>query len=52
MYYALGRPDVYFEQYPDAQFVEGVRALSIKHKEIRSEKLKKPKKIVAADYRQ
>jgi hypothetical protein len=46
MYYALGRPDVYFEQYPDAQFVSGVRALTIKHKEIRSEKLSKPRNIV------
>jgi hypothetical protein len=46
MYYALGRPDAYFVQYPEAQFVPGVRALSIKHKEIRSEKLVKPKKVM------
>jgi hypothetical protein len=45
MSYALGRPDVYFVQYPEAQFVEGVRALSLKHKEISTEKLKKPIKI-------
>jgi len=46
MYYALGRPDTYFVQYPDAQFVPGVRALTVRHKEIRSEKLNKPKSIV------
>jgi|GEM_PF-628292 len=45
MHYALGRPDAYFEQYQEGQFVPGVRALDIRHKEIRSEKLIKPKKI-------
>ena len=52
MYYALGRPDAYFVQYPDAQFVPGVRALAVRHKEIRSEKLNKPKNSRAAHYRQ
>ncbi len=46
MYYALGRPDAYFVQYPEAQFVPGVRALTVRHKEIRSETLNKPKNIV------
>jgi len=46
MYYALGRPDAYFDEYGDARFVPGVRALDIRHKEIRSEKLNKPKNIV------
>ena len=47
MHYALGRPDAYFEQYQEDQFVPGIRALEIKHKEIRSEKLvKKAKKVV------
>ncbi len=45
MYYALGRPDVYFDQYGVAQFFPGVRALDIRHKEIRSEKLTKSRKI-------
>jgi len=46
MYYALGRPDAYFDQYPGAQFVAGVRALSIKHKKLSSEKLEKKAKKV------
>jgi hypothetical protein len=47
MYYALGRPDAYFVQYPEAQFIPGVRTLDIRHQEIRSEKLvKKAKKVV------
>ena len=53
MYYALGRPDAYFVQYPEAQFVPGVRTLDIRHKEIRSEKLvKKAKNSCADNYRQ
>lgn len=47
MYYALGRPDKYFDQYGEAQFVPGVRALDIKHNKLHSEKLaKKGKKVV------
>jgi hypothetical protein len=47
MYYALGRPDAYFDEYFDARFVPGARALDIRHKEILSEKLvKKAGKVV------
>jgi len=46
MYYALGRPDAYFMQYPDAQFVAGVCSLTVRHKPLRAEKLFKPRTIV------
>jgi hypothetical protein len=46
MYYALGRPDAYFMQYPEAQFVPAVCALSIRHKPISAHKLTRPRKRV------
>ncbi|MBM4310197.1 MAG: hypothetical protein FJ119_04525 [Deltaproteobacteria bacterium] len=46
LYYALGRPDAYFVQYPDAQFVAGLCGLSVRHKPLRAEKLFKPRTIV------
>jgi len=46
MYYVLGRPDVYFEQYQEEQFVPGVRALDIKYKKKRVRKFHTHQKIV------
>ena len=46
MYYALGRPDAYFVQYPDAQFLSRVCSLTVRHKSIRSQKLTRPRKCV------
>jgi len=48
MYYALGRPDAYFMQYPEAQFVPagGMCGLIIKHRTIKSKKLFKSRKRI------
>lgn len=46
MYYALGRPDAYFERYQQAQFLPAVCSLSVRHKPIRARKLTRPMKRV------